>query len=187
MNQQRKINKSVMHVALATLGILLIPLVAMQFSDEVKWGVLDFVIAGILLFGTGLSYVVLSRLTSNIINKLAYASAVGTTFLLIYINLAVGLIGGGPNLGNLMYIGVVAVVIVGIILSRFTPVGMERAMYTSAFSLVIVAVIALMANMHEYPESSVIEIIGVNGFFVFLYMISGLLFRYVAQTESSTD
>ncbi len=41
-------------VALATAFILLLPLVAMQVTDEVDWGVADFVFAGILLGGTGL-------------------------------------------------------------------------------------------------------------------------------------
>ena len=31
--------------------ILLLPLVAMQFSNEMNWGLGDFAIAGVLLFG----------------------------------------------------------------------------------------------------------------------------------------
>jgi hypothetical protein len=41
-------------VALATALVLLVPLVAMQLTDEVDWGVFDFVFAGVLLAGTGL-------------------------------------------------------------------------------------------------------------------------------------
>jgi hypothetical protein len=41
-------------VALVTAFILLLPLVAMQFTDEVDWGVADFVVAGVLLGGSGL-------------------------------------------------------------------------------------------------------------------------------------
>jgi hypothetical protein len=41
-------------VALATALVLLVPLVAMQITDEVDWGVADFVLAGVLLAGTGL-------------------------------------------------------------------------------------------------------------------------------------
>jgi hypothetical protein len=33
--------------------------------------------------------------------------------------------------------------------------------------------------MDEYPGSSVIEIIGVNAFFATLFVVAGLLFRYV--------
>ena len=36
------------------LVLLLVPLVAMQFTREVRWGLADFIVAGALLFGAGL-------------------------------------------------------------------------------------------------------------------------------------
>ena len=42
-------------VGLVTIGLLLIPLVAMQFTTQVVWGPLDFLIMGILIFATGIS------------------------------------------------------------------------------------------------------------------------------------
>lgn len=121
----------------------------------------------------------------SILGRAAIFLATGTTLFMVWANLAVGLIGAGPNPGNLMYIGVVAVVIIGTLLSRFRPGGLERAVYAAALALVLVAVIALLANMHQYPGSSVIEIIGVNLFFATPYAVSGLLFRYAAQEQSS--
>ncbi|HET8757453.1 MAG TPA: hypothetical protein VFM58_15650 [Solirubrobacteraceae bacterium] len=44
-------NRTAVAVALVTAFV---PLVAMQFTDEVAWGVADFVFAGILLGGTGM-------------------------------------------------------------------------------------------------------------------------------------
>lgn len=35
--------------------LLLVPFIAMQFSSEVNWNIGDFVIAGVLLFGTVLA------------------------------------------------------------------------------------------------------------------------------------
>lgn len=40
-----------LRVALVTGLLLLVPLVAMQFTDEVRWNLADFVVAGALLFG----------------------------------------------------------------------------------------------------------------------------------------
>jgi hypothetical protein len=61
-------------VAVVTTVILLLPLVAMQFTDEVDWGVFDFVFAGALLTGTGLLLELATRKPRN----LAYRAAAVT-------------------------------------------------------------------------------------------------------------
>src|SRR6188508_503896 len=130
--KQKSLSQSILWVALITALLLCIPLVAMLFTDEVNWSVVDFIIMGILIFSTGFAYVLLTRLSPNIIHRFAVALAIGSTFLLIWVNLAVGLIGSGPNAANLMYIGIVAIVIIGTFFSRFTMKGMERVMFTTA-------------------------------------------------------
>lgn len=122
---------------------------------------------------------------SMMAHRIAIASAIGSTLLLIWVNLAVGLIGSGGHAGNLMYAGVVAIAIISTILSRFKPKGMQYAMFAVVGSLALLTAIAFMANMHHYPGSSSAEILGVNAFFATLFAISGLLFRYVALEESS--
>jgi hypothetical protein len=184
MKTQASLSKSFLTVALVTALILLIPLIAMQFNTGVDWSIADFIIMGMLIFGTGSAYVLVTRLVNNLVYRIAIAFSLGTTFLMIWANLAVGLIGSGPHAGNMMYLGVIAVGIIGTIFSRFTSTGLERTMYAMAFAVVLVAVIALMANMQNYPGSSVTEIIGVNGFFAMLFTVAGLLFRYVAIEQS---
>ena len=181
MDNKVKFYQSIPAVALGTALLLMVPLVAMQFTDEVDWSVIDFIIAGALLFGTGTLFVLVVRASENIIYKCAMALAIGATFLMIWANLAVGLIGSGPNVGNLMYIGVIAILIIGIYLSHFRPAGLERAMFMTALALVLLTAIALIAGLHNYPQSSVIEILGVNLFFITPYVISGLLFRYLIE------
>jgi len=51
ITQRRRLTGIVLTVAL----LLLVPLVAMQFTDEVKWGPFDFIVMGALLLGTVLS------------------------------------------------------------------------------------------------------------------------------------
>lgn len=184
MKKETKFSQSVFIVALVTVLILLVPLVAMQFTNEVNWSLADFIVMGALLFGTGFSYVLVARYVTHLVYRVAIGFALGSTLFLIWANLAVGLIGSGPHWGNLMYMGVVAVGIIGTILARFTPGGMERVMYAMALSLVLVAIIALLANMHHYTGSSMKEILGVNGFFAILYAVSGLLFRFVVLEQS---
>ncbi len=170
-------------VAAITALILMVPLIAMQFTHEVNWSVFDFMLMGVLIFSTGAAYVLITRYASNLAYRLAFFAAIGSSFLLIWVNLAVGLIGGGPNAGNLMYIGVLCVLIVGTYLSRFTSVGMERVMLATAFSIIVVAIIALLMGMDKYPGSSIGEIIGVNAFFAMLFFVSALLFRFVSLQQ----
>lgn len=187
MKKQISLSQSVLWVALVTAVILFIPLIAMQFTNEVNWSAGDFVIMGILVFTTGFSYVLLIRSSSNIIYRAAVALAVVSTFLLIWANLAVGLIGSGANAANLMYAGIVAIVIIGTFLSRFTAKGMERVMFIVTITLILFAIIQLLTKMYEYSGSSVIEIIGVNGVFATLFAVAGLLFRYINPGHSNTN
>ena len=76
-------------IALVTVLILLIPLIAMQFTRQVNWTLSDFIVMGTLLFGTGSMFV----LTARRINK-KYRFAVGVAFaialLWLWAELAVG-------------------------------------------------------------------------------------------------
>lgn len=177
---------SILGVTIGTGIFLLIPFIAMQFTTDVNWSVSDFLIAGCVLFITGTAIVFTLRLKSNIIYRLAFLTTIVSAFLMIWVNLAVGLIGSGANLGNLMYIGVLVILIVGIYLSRYKSEKLEVALFSTALSLVVLGIVALLMNMQEYPGSSVMEIILVNLFFAGLFAIAGLLFRSVALRNSET-
>jgi len=184
MKKQGNLYRSVLWVAAATALILMAPLAAMQFTSEVDWSAGDFIIMGALIFGTGLAYVLLTRAAPGFAYRAAVALALGTTFLMIWANLAVGLIGSGPHAGNFMYMAVVSVVLIGTILARFQAARMERVMYAATLTLVLLAVIAFLAGMHRYPASSAAEILSVSGVFSALYLVAGSLFRYTASREA---
>lgn len=78
---------------LATALILMVPLIAMQFTDEVNWGLFDFVIIGTLLLSTGLAYEVLARKMETAKHRAALAIILTATVLLIWAELAVGIFG----------------------------------------------------------------------------------------------
>ena len=183
--EKTKFYLTIPFVAVVTLALLAIPLVAMQFSSEVNWSVSDFILMGALIFGAGTVLVVMLRTAAHMAYRAGVVMAIGTSFLLVWANLAVGLIGSGPNTGNILYMGVLVVLMAGIYLSKFKPAGMERAMFASAFSVILVGVVALLMNMQQYPGSSVIEIIGVSMFFATPYFIAGLLFRFVALEQAA--
>jgi hypothetical protein len=173
-------NRNLVRIALATALILLIPLLAMQFTDEVDWTLADFAVAGALLFGTGLTYELVARKMGSVAYRVAIGVAVAAACILVWMNLAVGLIGSEHEPANLMYVGVLAVGIVGAIAARLRPYGMARALFATALAQALVAVIALIAGTHRWPGSSVSGILILNGFFVALFLLSALLFQRAA-------
>lgn len=81
-------------IILATASFLLIiPLVAKLFTNEVNWGPGDFIIMGILLFGTGLLCELVMRRVKNTKNRIVICAAVLFVFFLIWAELAVGIFG----------------------------------------------------------------------------------------------
>ncbi len=83
--------------------LLLVPLIAMQFSKEVNWELRDFVIAGVLLFGTGLLIeLILRTVLRTVKNRLHRVLLLAFTILallLIWIELGVGIF-GSPFAGS---------------------------------------------------------------------------------------
>lgn len=183
MNSDSKLWKSITGLALVTGILLLIPLTAMRFTDEVVWTLSDFIVAGILLFGTGLTYILVTRKASNITYRVAVGFALFTGLFLIWTNLAVGIVGSEDNPANLMYFGVIIVGIFGALMARFQSDGMARTMFSMAIAQVLVAAIVLAAGLYQTPPSTVLDILGVNGFFVVLFVVSALLFRYDARKQ----
>jgi hypothetical protein len=172
--------RSAIGVALAAAFILLLPLLAMQITDEVVWDLADFAVAGALLVGTGLMYALAARKAGHIAYRAAVGVALAAALLLVWINLAVGIIGTEDNPANLMYIGVLAVGIIGAVVARLQPHGMARALFAAALAQAVVAAIALIARL-GLPWSGPAEIIGLNGFFMALFAGSAWLFRRAAR------
>lgn len=179
--------KSIMRVVLATAFLLLLPLLAMQFSHEVVWGPFDFAIAGVLLAGTGFTYELVSRKGTNAAYRVAVGIAVLAGLLLVWINLAVGIIGDEDNPANLMYGGVLAVGVIGALIARFEPRGMARALFASAIVQALVPVMAVMIwnpSVNPWGSPGVVGVFVLNAFFVLLFVVSALLFRRSAAGSS---
>lgn len=73
--------------------ILVLPLIAMQLTNEVDWTATDFLIMGILLFGTGLAIELVLRKVNSTTNRLIVCAIILGAFFLIWAELAVGVFG----------------------------------------------------------------------------------------------
>lgn len=85
------IPRAAARVAALTAMLLLVPLLAMQLTDEANWAPGDFVAAGGLLFSAGMAYVLATRRARTTGQKLAVGTLVFTTLAVIWAELAVGL------------------------------------------------------------------------------------------------
>jgi uncharacterized membrane protein len=86
-------------ILLTATFILLLPLIAMQLTGDVNWSLRDFVIMGILLYGTGLTIELVMRKVQNNKKRLLYCVAILGALFLIWAELAVGIF-GSPFAGS---------------------------------------------------------------------------------------
>jgi hypothetical protein len=180
MKTERSMVRSLARVLSATALLLSVPLVAMMVTSEVAWDAVDFAVMGTLIAGTGLLYEVGARISGSVVYRAALAVALAGLFLLIWINLAVGIIGGEDNPANAMYLGVFAVAFLGTCIARLRPRAMARAMFGTASAVALVAVAALVFRLAGSASGAAVAV-GVNAMFVALFAGSGLLFREAAR------
>lgn len=86
-------NTRLIIIVLVIVTLLLIPLLAMQFTNEVNWTVSDFLVAGVLLLGTGLLAELVIRKVKNIRYRVVIVLGLLMVLLLIWADLAVGIFG----------------------------------------------------------------------------------------------
>jgi hypothetical protein len=76
----------------SAMFLWLLPLTAMQFTDEVNWTGFDFAIFGFMLILACGAYELTVRLTANKVHRTFMAIALVVVFLIIWAQGAVGII-----------------------------------------------------------------------------------------------
>lgn len=174
--------KNYFRIVLVTACLLLIPLVAMQFTQEVSWTLSDFIFMGILLSGAGFTYELISRQGKTPVYKGAVGLAVLTALLLVWVNAAVGIIGNEGAAANLMYFGVLAIGFLGAIITRLQSRGLMWVVSAMAFFQALIPLIAIIIwGMPSNFET--VRLIMLNGFFVTLFAGLALLFKNASEVE----
>lgn len=88
-----KQNKRIIGIVFAVPILLLIPLIAMLFTDEVIWTLLDFNVAGIMLLCAGLTFEFILRKVKTTKLRIALCVTLFLAFFLVWAELAVGIFG----------------------------------------------------------------------------------------------
>ena len=85
--------KRIYIILTTVIVLLLIPFVAMQFSNDVNWSIFDFLVADVLLFGTGLLIEFVLRKVKTKQHRIILISVISIVLILIWMELAVGVFG----------------------------------------------------------------------------------------------
>ena len=160
--------------------IMVLPLVAMQFTSEVEWSLSDFLVMGALLGGSGLLLELATRRSTDFAYRLGCAFAVGAAFLLIWVNGAVGFFGNEGNPANLMFLGVIALAAGGATLARARPAGMARTMAVAAAAQVLVGGLGYAAGWSSPGAAGDYEVAVGTILFTALWLAAAGLFRKAA-------
>lgn len=86
-------NRRLYLIVIAAAALLTVPLVAMQFTAEVNWTALDFIVAGVLLLGTGLAMEFALRRVTGFWSRVAAVLGLLFVLFLVWAELAVGIFG----------------------------------------------------------------------------------------------
>ena len=166
----------------AGAALVLLPLVAMQLTDEVAWGAEDVAFAAALVLGIGIAYELAARPTRSPAYRGATGVALATAFVLVWANAAVGFVGSEDNPANLLFYGVLATGAAGAAIARFRPGGMARALRATAVAQVLAGAIALVA-WPGAPGSGAGEVLALTGLFAALWLVSAWLFGRAVREQ----
>jgi len=180
----QNITKRLIVWAVVVALILLVPLVAMQFTEEVDWDPFDFVLMGAVMFGIGLAYELIARRSEKTVYRVAFGVGLAGAFLLFWVNGAVGIIGNEGQPANLMYGAVFAVGLVGSIMARFKSRGMARTLFAAALVQFLVPIITLIVwPQVSWGGTGIVGVFVLNAFFAMLFVVSAMLFRRASISE----
>ena len=164
------------------LGVLfLLPVLATLLSTQFNWSVGDFVVWGAMLMGVGLAYAFLVGRADHAAYRWGVGLALGATFLLIWVNLAVGLIGSEDNPANLMYVGVLGLGVLGAFIVRLRPWGMAWVMLIVALAQMVAGGLALAAGWGSEGASWPRDVAVGTIFFAALWFGAAFQFRRAVQ------
>jgi len=126
--------------------LLLLPLLAMRFSDEVNWTGFDFLAFATLLLVSGGLFELALRVSGHRAYRAATALALAAALLLVWANAAVGIIGSEDNPTNRLFDGVLALGLVGALIARLRAAGMVWVMRAMALAQLAVGAVVGFAG-----------------------------------------
>lgn len=154
------------------LLVLALPYLTMQVSSEMNWTGFDFVTFGVMLAVACGGVELAVHLSDQNSYRIAAILALGGGFLMVWANLAVGIIGNENNPQNLLFFGVLAVGVIGALLSRFRASGLVLTLRTMAVAQLLLGIAAWALDWAFLPVFTL--------FYVALWGMAAQLFAKAA-------
>lgn len=165
----------------AAVALFVVPVGAkLLLLPGMLWDAADFVFAAVMLGGGAALYDRLSRRSGGIAYRLGACAALAAIFLLIWLNLAVGIIGDEDNPANLMFAVPIALAVGGAIAAGLRPNGMACAMVAAAVAEAMIVPVALIWRLGADSAIWPREVIALGAFFTGLWLAAAWLFRRAA-------
>ena len=154
--------------------VLLLPLVT-----GAPWTLSDYVFMGIMLGGVGLGLELALR-KGNPAYTMAAGAALAAAFLLVWINGAVGIIGSETEAANTLFLGVLAVALLGGLAALFRPASMSWAMAAAALAQLSVPLVASLLMPEAMAAVWQPKVVVLTAIFTGMWLVSAWLFRRAA-------
>jgi len=166
--------------------LLITPAIMMAMAAEGwQWSPFDFVFAAVLLYGATGTADLAIRKGGSAAYRIGAGLAVLVSFLLIWVNGAVGVIGNEDNPANLMFVGVIAVAAAGAVIARFEPRGMARAMLAAFVLNAAIAVAAAASGWGGEDAPGTAGLVALIGGFAAMWGLSSALFAKAARDAAA--
>jgi len=169
-----QLGKTMLRVALGALAALMVPAIASRLVEGWHWSAGSFVFVYVLFFLIGMTYALIARRMGVWSYKVAVGVALASGLALGWSTMVQTADSGHPE--RLWFLSVLAVGIVGVLLSRLKPRGLAYAMFAMAATL---ALITALLPSGAPPDMAWRVTVG-HIVYVMLFIASGLLFRHAS-------
>ncbi|MBL0039956.1 MAG: hypothetical protein IPP28_02670 [Xanthomonadales bacterium] len=159
-------------------ALWLLPVIAMRFTTEMNWSVFDFVFWALMLGAAGGAYEIATRMSRSSAYRAGFGIAIVGAFALVWISLAVGIIGDEDDPANLVFAAVLLTGLIGAAVARLQPQGMAHALVAVAIVQALAVPVAAIAGSSEGAVLSAC--------FVALWLGAAQMFRIAARQSAAT-
>lgn len=154
-------------------ALFMLPVIASLLTQEMAWSIGDFALFAAMLLGVCGSYEMAMLLSDHRAYRLGFALTLFGVFVLVFANLAVGIIGSENNPANLIFFAIPLAGVLGALISRFKARGLSRTLYVMASMQVLAAPL--------FGSGDLVFAVFVSAMFTAIWLAAAAAFHWAAR------